>query len=80
MAVNFHNNFKDLNPAYHLQRRQRAVKVANRYIKTIGDKLKDKHQEESRRIFRNKVQDGMKLTFNELRVLSDEVKKLDYIK
>lgn len=32
MTINFHKNFRDLNPVYHKQRHERALKVADRYL------------------------------------------------
>lgn len=80
MPINFHQNFHDLNPVYHMQRHDRAVKVANRYLSVVQKRLKQMHQTEEKKLFVNQIKNGKKLTYEELRALKNKDLKFEYIK
>ena len=79
MEVNFHRNFVDLNPVYHQQRHQRAIRVADRYLSVIKNRLLQMYKIEARKNFRKWVADGNKLSFEQLQELKEEEWKVDYI-
>ena len=61
--MNFHENFRDLNPKYHEDRHLRAIKVANGMLEVVGNKLKEMHKVEARKNFREWLSAGNKLTY-----------------
>ena len=48
-------------------------------LDVIGKKLKQMHKEEARKLFREWLSAGNKLTYEELKNLKDEDWKFDYI-
>ena len=55
-----------MNPEYQSQRHNRAVKLANLWLKYIKKDLNDKVEEEKRRLFNKEINNGRKLTYEEL--------------
>ena len=64
---------------YHQKRHERITKCANRYLDTIGEKLKSDVDQKARVIFNQKINAGLKLSFLEIRKLDSRLKK-DYVK
>lgn len=79
MSINFHKGFRDLNPTYHKMRHERAVKVANRWLGQIKANLEEMHYNQARKNFNDWINEGNKLTYEELQKLKDEKWKMDYI-
>ena len=69
-GVNFHTGFKDLNPElnpqYKFQRKKRAYLIADRYMTTLADKLKQQVEAKKFQDFTELVRKGHKFTTAEL--------------
>ena len=66
MSINFHDGFRDLNPVYRKQRKMRAVELANNWLGKIKINLHGKMSDEALKNFNKWLNDGNKLTFEEL--------------
>ena len=53
--LNLHSNFVDLNPSYKEARHERAKKVANRWLKQLGEKLTKDVKSTERKIFNDQM-------------------------
>lgn len=76
--MNLHKNFKNLAPMYDKMRYNRALKLADVWKMTIGEKMKKKYDDQYRKNFNEYVEKGGKLTYEEIHELSNTL-KADYI-
>lgn len=68
-----------MNPIYHQQRKERAIKVSKNWLARIKLDIRDKLDAEALKNFNTYVKDGGKLTLEELQKLNARW-KADYIK
>ena len=76
---NLHSNFKDLNPIYHKLRHERAVKVANRWIKVLGENLIERYKDIKKKNFNEhlmKTNNLRAFKYEDLRNLSTSYKNV----
>ena len=58
---NFHENFVDLNPSWARDRHKKAVITAKKILEQITKNLKEDVEKRKFEIFKQKVQNGMRL-------------------
>ena len=74
-----HENFLDLKPIYQQMKFKRAYDLAQHWLKIIGFKLLNMVKEQARKNFRERIESGSRLSYEEIQMLNT-LHKGDYIK
>jgi hypothetical protein len=70
LTLNLHTNFTNLNPAYAITKLAQINKISSFYKNKLGSNLKEKIEGQKRKNFNEFLQNGGRLTYEEIKNLS----------
>ena len=78
-SLNYHENFKDLSLANPEIRKQRANKLAKRWLSVVSDHVKSEVLRQKKQLFREAIKSGEPMSLLQIKQMDSELKR-DYLK